>query len=117
MILTLLLGPQDERMMPPPISPLTTPYTSSPHHLQSLRSRETTSAMAKTPGNSTKFNKLPTSAPESGSEMSDMASSRELGIEVESQSHKDNQDPPVLPECEYASILNISNFSKSDIVS
>ncbi|MBW0492307.1 hypothetical protein O181_032022 [Austropuccinia psidii MF-1] len=27
-----------------------------------------------------------------------MGSSRELGIEVESQSHEDNQDPPVLPE-------------------
>ncbi|MBW0576242.1 hypothetical protein O181_115957, partial [Austropuccinia psidii MF-1] len=27
-----------------------------------------------------------------------MASSRELGFEVESQSHEDNQDPPVLPE-------------------
>ncbi|MBW0548634.1 hypothetical protein O181_088349 [Austropuccinia psidii MF-1] len=31
-----------------------------------------------------------------GSEISDMASSRELGIEVESQSHEDNQDLPVL---------------------
>ncbi|MBW0582295.1 hypothetical protein O181_122010 [Austropuccinia psidii MF-1] len=29
-----------------------------------------------------------------------MASSCELGIEVESQSHEDNQDPPVLPECQ-----------------
>ncbi|MBW0547895.1 hypothetical protein O181_087610 [Austropuccinia psidii MF-1] len=73
--------------------------------------------MAQTPGNSTEFNERPTSAPESGSEISDMASSRELGIEVESQSHEDNQDPPVLPECEYASILNISNLSKPDIVS
>ncbi|MBW0561529.1 hypothetical protein O181_101244, partial [Austropuccinia psidii MF-1] len=54
--------------------------------------------MAQTPGNSTEFNEGPTSAPESGSEISDMASSRELGIEVESQSHEDNQDPPVLPE-------------------
>ncbi|MBW0517628.1 hypothetical protein O181_057343 [Austropuccinia psidii MF-1] len=54
--------------------------------------------MAQTPGNSTEFNERPTSAPESGSEISDMASSRELGIEVESQSHEDNQDPPVLPE-------------------
>ncbi|MBW0571023.1 hypothetical protein O181_110738 [Austropuccinia psidii MF-1] len=27
-----------------------------------------------------------------------MARSRELGIEVESQSHGDHQDPPVLPE-------------------
>ncbi|MBW0557576.1 hypothetical protein O181_097291, partial [Austropuccinia psidii MF-1] len=54
--------------------------------------------MAQTPGNSTEFNEQPTSAPESGSEISDMASSRELGIEVESQSHEDKQDPPVLPE-------------------
>ncbi|MBW0480426.1 hypothetical protein O181_020141, partial [Austropuccinia psidii MF-1] len=54
--------------------------------------------MAQTPGNSTEFNEQPTSAPESGSEISDMASSCELGIEVESQSHEDNQDPPVLPE-------------------
>ncbi|MBW0586081.1 hypothetical protein O181_125796, partial [Austropuccinia psidii MF-1] len=54
--------------------------------------------MAQTLGNSTEFNERPTSAPESGSEISDMASSRELGIEVESQSHEDNQDPPVLPE-------------------
>ncbi|MBW0568588.1 hypothetical protein O181_108303 [Austropuccinia psidii MF-1] len=56
--------------------------------------------MARTPGNSTEFNERPTSAPESGSEISDIASSRELGIEVESQSHEDNQDPPVLPECQ-----------------
>ncbi|MBW0577846.1 hypothetical protein O181_117561 [Austropuccinia psidii MF-1] len=56
--------------------------------------------MAQTPGNSTEFNEQPTSAPESGSEISDMASSRELGIEVESQSHEDNQDPQVLPESE-----------------
>ncbi|MBW0527727.1 hypothetical protein O181_067442 [Austropuccinia psidii MF-1] len=55
--------------------------------------------MAQTLGNSTELNERPNSAPESGSEISDMASSRELGIEVESQSHEDNQDPPVLPEC------------------
>ncbi|MBW0578079.1 hypothetical protein O181_117794, partial [Austropuccinia psidii MF-1] len=54
--------------------------------------------MAQTPGNSTEFNEWPTSAPESGSEMSDIASSRELGIEGESQSHEDNQDPPLFPE-------------------
>ncbi|MBW0564574.1 hypothetical protein O181_104289 [Austropuccinia psidii MF-1] len=54
--------------------------------------------MAQTPGNSTEFNERPTSAPESGSEISDMASSRELEIEVESQSHEYNQDPPVLPD-------------------
>ncbi|MBW0497036.1 hypothetical protein O181_036751 [Austropuccinia psidii MF-1] len=73
--------------------------------------------MTQTPGNSTECNELPTSAPESGREISDKVSSRELGIEVESQSHEDNQDPPVLPECKYASILNISNLSKPDIVS
>ncbi|MBW0572616.1 hypothetical protein O181_112331 [Austropuccinia psidii MF-1] len=73
--------------------------------------------MAQTPGNSTEFNQLPTSAPESESEISDMESSCELGIEVESQSHENNQDPPVFPEFEYASILNISNLSKPDIVS
>ncbi|MBW0590572.1 hypothetical protein O181_130287, partial [Austropuccinia psidii MF-1] len=54
--------------------------------------------MAQIPGNSTEFNEQPTSAAESVSEISDMTSSRELGIEVESQSHEDNQDPPVLPE-------------------
>ncbi|MBW0582472.1 hypothetical protein O181_122187, partial [Austropuccinia psidii MF-1] len=50
--------------------------------------------MAQTPGNSTEFNERPTSAPESGSEISDMASSHELGIEVESQSHEYNGQPP-----------------------
>ncbi|MBW0563579.1 hypothetical protein O181_103294 [Austropuccinia psidii MF-1] len=73
--------------------------------------------MAQTPGNSTEFHEQPTSAPESGSEISDMASSRELGMEVESQSHEDNQDPLVLPKFEYTSILNISNISKPDIAS
>ncbi|MBW0584801.1 hypothetical protein O181_124516, partial [Austropuccinia psidii MF-1] len=54
--------------------------------------------MAQTPGNSTEFNELSTSAPESGSEISDMSRSHELGIEVESQSHEYNQYPPVLSE-------------------
>ncbi|MBW0527886.1 hypothetical protein O181_067601 [Austropuccinia psidii MF-1] len=36
--------------------------------------------------------------PESGSETSDMVSSHELGIEVESLSHESNPDTPVLPE-------------------
>ncbi|MBW0533055.1 hypothetical protein O181_072770 [Austropuccinia psidii MF-1] len=49
------------------------------------------------PGNLTEFNELPTLAPESGNEISDMASSLESGIGVESQSREDNQDPPVLP--------------------
>ncbi|MBW0585491.1 hypothetical protein O181_125206, partial [Austropuccinia psidii MF-1] len=54
--------------------------------------------MAQTPGNSTEFNEIPTSAPESGSEISNIVSSSELAIEVESQSHEDNKDPPILPE-------------------
>ncbi|MBW0525441.1 hypothetical protein O181_065156 [Austropuccinia psidii MF-1] len=54
--------------------------------------------MPQTPGNSTEFNEQRTSAPESGSEISDMVSSHELSIEVESQSHENNQDPPVLQE-------------------
>ncbi|MBW0540572.1 hypothetical protein O181_080287, partial [Austropuccinia psidii MF-1] len=54
--------------------------------------------MAQTWGNSTEFNERPTSSPESGSEISEMANSHELGIEIESQSHEDNQDLPVLPE-------------------
>ncbi|MBW0556212.1 hypothetical protein O181_095927 [Austropuccinia psidii MF-1] len=74
-------------------------------------------AMPQNPGNSTEFIEKGTSAPESGSELSDMVSSHELGIEVESQSHENNQDPPILPKCEHASILNIWNLSKPDIVS
>ncbi|MBW0489852.1 hypothetical protein O181_029567 [Austropuccinia psidii MF-1] len=38
MILMLLQRPQDETMMLPPISTLTTPYASAPRFLQSLRS-------------------------------------------------------------------------------
>ncbi|MBW0550002.1 hypothetical protein O181_089717 [Austropuccinia psidii MF-1] len=74
--------------------------------------------MAQTPGNSTEFNERPTSAPESGSEISDMASSHELGIEVESQSHEDNQDPPVLPECQPPSSqkLNFKSYEKEKTV-
>ncbi|MBW0483759.1 hypothetical protein O181_023474 [Austropuccinia psidii MF-1] len=55
-------------------------------------------AMPQNPGNSTEFNEKRTSAPGSGSEISDMVSSHELGIEVESQSHGNNQYPPVLPK-------------------
>ncbi|MBW0593826.1 hypothetical protein O181_133541 [Austropuccinia psidii MF-1] len=74
--------------------------------------------MAQTPGNSTEFNKRPTSAPESGSEISDMASSFELGIEVESQSHEDNQDPPVLPESQPLSSQkpNFESYEKEQTV-
>ncbi|MBW0557817.1 hypothetical protein O181_097532 [Austropuccinia psidii MF-1] len=57
--------------------------------------------MPKTPGNSTEFNELQTSAPESGSEISDIFSSHQLGIEVESLEHESNPDPPVLPECKW----------------
>ncbi|MBW0574418.1 hypothetical protein O181_114133 [Austropuccinia psidii MF-1] len=74
--------------------------------------------MAQTLGNSTEFNEQPTSAPESGSEISDMASSRELGIEVESQSHEDNQDPPVLPESQPPSSQkpNFTSYEKEKTV-
>ncbi|MBW0504232.1 hypothetical protein O181_043947 [Austropuccinia psidii MF-1] len=44
--------------------------------------------MPQTPGNSTEFNELQPSAPESGSEICDMVISHELGIEVESPAHK-----------------------------
>ncbi|MBW0493311.1 hypothetical protein O181_033026 [Austropuccinia psidii MF-1] len=54
--------------------------------------------MPQAPGNSTEFHEQRTSAPKSASEISDMVSSHELGIEVECQSHENNQDPPVLPE-------------------
>ncbi|MBW0480815.1 hypothetical protein O181_020530 [Austropuccinia psidii MF-1] len=70
--------------------------------------------MPQTPGNSTEFNELQTSAAESGSEISDMGSSHELGIEVETLAHVSNPDPPVLPECEYRFILNICNLPKPD---
>ncbi|MBW0580248.1 hypothetical protein O181_119963 [Austropuccinia psidii MF-1] len=43
-----------------------------------------------------------------------MVNSHELGIEVEILSHESDLDPPVLPECEHISILNIFNLSKPD---
>ncbi|MBW0562243.1 hypothetical protein O181_101958 [Austropuccinia psidii MF-1] len=70
--------------------------------------------MHQTPVNSTKFNEIQTSATESASEISDMVSSHELGIELESLAHESNPDPPVLPECEHRFILNIFNLSKPD---
>ncbi|MBW0541242.1 hypothetical protein O181_080957 [Austropuccinia psidii MF-1] len=70
--------------------------------------------MPQTPGNSTELNELQTSAPESGSEISDMVSSHELGIEVERLAHESNPDPPVLLECEHRFILNIFSLSKHD---
>ncbi|MBW0555398.1 hypothetical protein O181_095113 [Austropuccinia psidii MF-1] len=54
--------------------------------------------MPQTPGNSTEFHEQRNSHPESGSKISDMVSSHELVIEVESQSHENNQDPPVLSD-------------------
>ncbi|MBW0587521.1 hypothetical protein O181_127236 [Austropuccinia psidii MF-1] len=74
--------------------------------------------MAQTPGNSTQFNELPTSAPESGSEISDMASSCKLGIEVESQSHEDNKDTTVLPESQPPTSLkpNLKSYEKEKSV-
>ncbi|MBW0575325.1 hypothetical protein O181_115040 [Austropuccinia psidii MF-1] len=74
--------------------------------------------MAQNPGNPTEFNELSTSAPESGSEIPDMASSRELGIEVESQSHEDNQDPPVLQESQPPSSQkpNFKSYEKEKTV-
>ncbi|MBW0538110.1 hypothetical protein O181_077825 [Austropuccinia psidii MF-1] len=70
--------------------------------------------MPQTPGNSTELNELQTTAPESGSEISDMVSGHELGIEVESLAHESNSDPPFLPECEHKFILNIFSLSKPD---
>ncbi|MBW0487841.1 hypothetical protein O181_027556 [Austropuccinia psidii MF-1] len=70
--------------------------------------------MPQTLENSTEFHEQTTSAPESGSEISDMVSSHELGIEGESLAHESNQDPPVLPECEHRFILNICSLSKPD---
>ncbi|MBW0462662.1 hypothetical protein O181_002377 [Austropuccinia psidii MF-1] len=70
--------------------------------------------MPQTPGNPTKFNKLQTSASGSGSEITDMVSSKELGIEVESLAHENNQDPPVLPESQPPSSqkLNLKRYEK-----
>ncbi|MBW0540738.1 hypothetical protein O181_080453 [Austropuccinia psidii MF-1] len=70
--------------------------------------------MPQTPGNSTEFNELRAPSPESESEISDMVSSHELGIEVKSLAHESNPDPPVLPQCEHRLILNICNLSKPD---
>ncbi|MBW0522138.1 hypothetical protein O181_061853 [Austropuccinia psidii MF-1] len=73
-----------------------------------------TQPLPRTPGNSTEFNELQTSAPDSGSEISGMVSSHELGIEVESLAHESNPDPLVLPECGHRFILNIFSLSKPD---
>ncbi|MBW0486202.1 hypothetical protein O181_025917 [Austropuccinia psidii MF-1] len=70
--------------------------------------------MAQTLENSTEFNELQTTAPESKIEISDMVSSHDLGIKVESLAHKTNTDPQVLLKCEHRFILNICSLSKPD---
>ncbi|MBW0463871.1 hypothetical protein O181_003586 [Austropuccinia psidii MF-1] len=55
---------------------------------------------------STQLAQLSNFSPESGSEISDMDSSNELGIEVESLEPENNLDPPVLPEFEHKLIFN-----------
>ncbi|MBW0515668.1 hypothetical protein O181_055383 [Austropuccinia psidii MF-1] len=70
--------------------------------------------MPQIPGNAKELNQLPTSASKNGSKISDMVSSNELGIEVESLVHENNQDPQFLPECEHKFMLNINNLSKPD---
>ncbi|MBW0482519.1 hypothetical protein O181_022234 [Austropuccinia psidii MF-1] len=74
--------------------------------------------MAQSPENSTEFNEQPSSVPESESEISDMVSSCELGIEVESHSNKDNEDPPVLPESQPPSSQkpNFKSYEKENTV-
>ncbi|MBW0552978.1 hypothetical protein O181_092693 [Austropuccinia psidii MF-1] len=64
--------------------------------------------------NSTEFHEQTASAPENGSEILDMVSSHELGIEAESLAHESNPDTPVIPECEHRFILNICSLSKPD---
>ncbi|MBW0579019.1 hypothetical protein O181_118734 [Austropuccinia psidii MF-1] len=74
--------------------------------------------MPQTPGNYTEFHEQRTSDQESGSEISDMVSSNELGIEVEIQSHGNNQDPPVLPESHPPSSQkpNFKHYQKENTV-
>ncbi|MBW0561852.1 hypothetical protein O181_101567 [Austropuccinia psidii MF-1] len=74
--------------------------------------------MPQTPGHSTEFNELQASAPECGSEISDMVSSHELGIEVDSLVHESNPDPPVLPECQPPSSQkpNFKHYEKEKTV-
>ncbi|MBW0491903.1 hypothetical protein O181_031618 [Austropuccinia psidii MF-1] len=74
--------------------------------------------LPQTPGNSAVFNELKTSAPESGSEISDIVSIHRLGIEVEINSHEDNQDPPVLQESQPPSSQkpNFKSYEKETTV-
>ncbi|MBW0481313.1 hypothetical protein O181_021028 [Austropuccinia psidii MF-1] len=74
--------------------------------------------MPQTPGNSSDLNKIQTSSPDSGSEISEIISSNELGLEVESLGHEINQDPPVLPESQPPSSqkLNFKSHEKEKTV-
>ncbi|MBW0569112.1 hypothetical protein O181_108827 [Austropuccinia psidii MF-1] len=74
--------------------------------------------LPQTPGNSTEFNELQTSAPESGSEVSDMVISHDSGTEVESLAHEINPDPPVLPESQPPSSHkpNFKSYAKEETV-
>ncbi|MBW0535628.1 hypothetical protein O181_075343 [Austropuccinia psidii MF-1] len=68
--------------------------------------------------NSTEFNEIQSSAPESGSEISDMVGSNELGIKVESLLQENNEDPPVLPDSQSPSSqkLNFKSYEKAKAV-
>ncbi|MBW0540549.1 hypothetical protein O181_080264 [Austropuccinia psidii MF-1] len=71
--------------------------------------------MPQTLANSTEFHEQTTSAPEGESEISDMTTSHELGIEVESLAHESNPDPPVLPDCKgLGKIPNINAGKKTN---
>ncbi|MBW0489572.1 hypothetical protein O181_029287 [Austropuccinia psidii MF-1] len=74
--------------------------------------------MPRNPGNSTEFHEQTTSAPDSGSEISDMVSSHELGIEVEILEHENNKDAPVLPESQPPSSQkpNFKSYQKEKTV-
>ncbi|MBW0465102.1 hypothetical protein O181_004817 [Austropuccinia psidii MF-1] len=70
--------------------------------------------MPQTLGNATEFNELQTVTPERGRKISDMVSSNELGIEVESLAHANNQDPPVFPECDKIINLEVNEGPPAD---
>ncbi|MBW0476785.1 hypothetical protein O181_016500 [Austropuccinia psidii MF-1] len=74
--------------------------------------------MPQTPGNSTEFHALKTSAPDSGSEISDMVSSHEIGIEVEILVCESNPDPPFLTESQPPSSQkqNFKSYEKEKTV-
>ncbi|MBW0584815.1 hypothetical protein O181_124530 [Austropuccinia psidii MF-1] len=74
--------------------------------------------MPQTLANSTEFHEKTTSAPGNGSEISDMVSSHELGIEVESLEHESNPYPPVVPESQPPSSqkTNFKSYEKEKTV-